>query len=67
MTINQYQKYTLLDMKKRRWRLIRDITTGMMAIPAGTEVKVTGKANGFGSVLLLRCLFLFGTVLPCVA
>lgn len=46
MTTSTYKKMTEREMVKKRWRLRRDVATGGMVIPAGTEVRIHGKHNG---------------------
>ncbi len=46
MTNAQYKKLTLVQMKSTRWRTTTEIRNGVMAIPAGAEVKITGKGGG---------------------
>jgi hypothetical protein len=46
MTNATYKKMTLKEMKSRQWKTSREITSGVMSIPAGTVVSITGKGGG---------------------
>ena len=47
MTQKEYERLTPEQMKARRWRLCRSVTTMAMSIPVGTEVKLLFKRSGF--------------------
>jgi hypothetical protein len=46
MTEGEYKRLTLAMMKCRRWRTVRKVQNFYGTIPAGTEVRIEGKAGG---------------------
>lgn len=54
MTHQDYHKTNEADHKKRRYRLLHDLATESGFLPKGSEVRVTGKRNGF-SIESLPC------------
>jgi hypothetical protein len=46
LTRSWYLKTTLEQMKLGVYRLVRDVQTGMMKIPAGSIVRIVGKGGG---------------------
>lgn len=46
LTRAEYERTTLVELQKRRWRTTRPLTNGWGTIPAGVEVQITGKRGG---------------------
>lgn len=44
---NEYQKLTLEEAQKRKWRTTQEMTNRNMRIPKGTIVTLIGKCNGW--------------------
>lgn len=46
MTTREYEKMNLAEMKRRRWRLTKEVRTIAGVIPEGTEVFIDFKRGG---------------------